>query len=123
ALRRDEMRISGNKMGQWSDRATGRVVGLLFLVLLAGNCNRSDPEAEQRAAVKAALDKLSQCAPAATINDKLNLAIAEITRQPSETSVRLVAYATSEPVDFYLPVYLMSRGRWLIHEQGRAYLL
>jgi hypothetical protein len=35
----------------------------------------------------------------------------------------LVAYALAEPADFDLPVYLMSRGRWLINERGRAYLL
>jgi hypothetical protein len=102
---------------------TCRALGLLLIALLAGSCNRNDPEAERRAAVRATLDKLSQCAPATTNNDKLKLAIAEIMRQPSETSVRLVAYATSEQVDFHLPVYLMSRGRWLINEQGRAYLL
>ena len=104
-------------------KPTRRALSLLLVVLLAGSCNRSDPEAERHAAVKTTLDKLSQCVPTATANDKLKFAIAEITRQPSETSVRLVAYATNEPVDFYLPVYLMSRGRWLIQEQARAYLL
>jgi hypothetical protein len=104
-------------------KQTRRVLYLLLVALLLASCNRSDPEAARRAAVKATLERLSQCAPTATNNDKLKLAVAEITHQPLETSVRLVAYATSEQVDFYLPVYLMSRGRWLIHEQERAYLL
>ncbi|HKQ80492.1 MAG TPA: hypothetical protein VJ810_42750, partial [Blastocatellia bacterium] len=26
-------------------------------------------------------------------------------------------------VDFYLPIYLLSAGRWVINEKGRAYLL
>jgi hypothetical protein len=37
--------------------------------------------------------------------------------------VRLVAYAMDEAVDFYLPIYRLSAGRWLINEKGRAYLL
>src|SRR5262249_12520027 len=40
-----------------------------------------------------------------------------------ETSVRVVGYATTEAAEFDLPVYFMSRGRWLINERGRAYLL
>jgi hypothetical protein len=35
----------------------------------------------------------------------------------------LVAYASDEAVDFHLPIYRMSAGRWLINEKGRAYLL
>lgn len=104
-------------------RMTRRVLCLWLVALLLASCNRSDPEAERRAAIKATSDKLSGCVPAATSKEKLKLAVAEITRQPLETSVRLVAYATTEPVDFYLPVYWMSRGNWLINEQERAYLL
>ena len=65
------------------------------------------------------------CVPRNLSPDKrLSLAIVSIAVADNKTSVKLVAYAPSEPVDFYLPVYLMSRGRWTIGEdQERPYLL
>jgi hypothetical protein len=39
------------------------------------------------------------------------------------TLVRLVAYAPEEAVDFYVPIYLMSAGRWSVNEKGRIYML
>jgi hypothetical protein len=35
----------------------------------------------------------------------------------------LAVYAAGEAADFDLPQYLMSRGRWLINERARTYLL
>lgn len=46
-----------------------------------------------------------------------------ITNATNATHVRLVAYVLDEAVDFDLPVYRLSAGRWLINEKGRAYLL
>jgi len=51
------------------------------------------------------------------------LAIESVVSDKTATRVRLVAYARDEAVDFYLPVYRMSAGRWLINEKGRVYLL
>jgi hypothetical protein len=51
------------------------------------------------------------------------LAIESVVRDKNATRVRLIAYARDEAVDFYLPVYRMSAGRWLINEKGRVYLL
>lgn len=106
-----------------SEKLMERVLWLFLIMLGLASCRQNDPEAERRAAVKATLERLSQCAPKTSDNAKLKLAIAEITSQPLETSVRLIAYATTEPVEFYLPIYLMSRGRWTINETERAYLL
>ncbi len=94
---------------------------LLGLSLTA--CARPDPEAARQAAVLATTARLQGCLKQATPNTASQLAIAEITRQPQETSVRLVVLAGKEAVEFYLPVYLLSRGRWLINERERAYLL
>lgn len=55
--------------------------------------------------------------------NKVSLAIVAVEVQPGKTRVKLVAYAPSEAVDFHLPVYLMSRGRWTIDDRERAYLL
>ncbi len=117
-------------MTKQRDGEKGRVTAraslliILFSLTLFG-CSRSDPEAERRAAVAAALAKLQSCAPPSAPDDEgdVKLAIASVTRQPNETLVRLAAYALDKPVEFDLPVYILSRGRWLIHETGRAYLL
>jgi hypothetical protein len=51
------------------------------------------------------------------------LAVESVVSDKNATSVRLATYARGEAVDFYLPVYRMSAGRWLINEKGRVYLL
>jgi len=95
---------------------------LIALTLLA-DCSRRDRETEMREAIRAAQAKLRSCLPTAEPEGSYQLAIAAVTRGPDETKVRLVAYAAGGPADFDLPAYLMSRGRWLINERGRAYLL
>ena len=97
---------------------------LLLALLSAAACSRRDPAAELRAAMAGERAKLRACLPEhAPAEGGPGLAIAAVTREPSETRVRLVAYAVGEAADFDLPVYLMSRGRWLINDVGRAYLL
>jgi hypothetical protein len=93
------------------------------VLALMNGCAPRDRAAEMREARAAAQARLRACLPETQPEGHLRLAVAEVRRQPEETSVRLVAYAIGEPADFDLPVYLMSRGRWLINEQGRAYLL
>lgn len=95
----------------------------VVLALCLTACARQNPEATRQAAVLATTTRLQGCLPSTTPNAAPPLAIAEITRLPQETSVRLVAFAGKEAVEFSLPVYLMSRGRWLINEKERAYLL
>jgi hypothetical protein len=102
-------------------------VGFLAVIsLLTANCARRDPEAERRAAISDTLAKLRSCAPESA-NDaagsNLRLTISSIALNPNETSLRLLAFAPAEAVVFDLPVYYLSRGRWLINEKGRAYLL
>jgi hypothetical protein len=81
----------------------------------------------ERQAAQVAIDdffvKARSCVPANEPEDKLKLAIAQVAHQSNGTHVRLVGYALDEAVDFYFPVYLMSAGRWVINEKGRAYLL
>src|SRR5918911_5156900 len=99
------------------------IAGVASLSLLSTACSRPDPEAERQQALAGVFARWKSCAPDNEAEGDLKLAIASATRQPNETSVRLVAYALDKPVEFDLPVYLMSRGRWLINEKGRAYLL
>lgn len=101
-----------------------RLVLLVSLSLCLMSCGRRDPEVERRAAVAATLNKLRSCAPEAEpMAGKPLLAVAAVMRQSNETSVQLIAQALDEPGEFAWPVYSLSRGRWLIGEQGRAYLL
>jgi hypothetical protein len=96
----------------------------IWLALSLAACSQREPDRERQAAVTATLTNLQTCLRGRSETTAAQLAIVEISRQPQETSVRLVAYATADkPVEFYLPVYLMSRGRWLINERERAFLL
>ncbi len=77
---------------------------------------------ETRQSAQSQSSKLSTCIPDTQPDGKIRLTITEIRNEPDRTSVKVVAQAAEEPADFYVPQYLMSRGRWLIHETGRAYL-
>src|SRR5436189_92012 len=101
----------------------GRRVIILMLCLFLSACSSRDPETQRQAAVSAALAKLQSCVPESATEGNLKLAIASATRQANETKVRLVAYALDKPAEFDLPTYSLSRGRWLIQETGRAYVL
>ena len=99
-------------------RAIETFCGLtLLLILVASSCARRSPPPEKNS--NAARRNL-ECAPRTEPAGKLSLAVRSIEVVENKTVVRLVAYSTSEPLDFHLPVYLMSRGRWLINDQARA---
>ena len=102
-------------------RAIETFCGLtLLLILVTASCARRSPQPEKNSNdARRNLD----CAPRTETEGKLSLAVRSIEVVENKTVVRLVAYSRSEPLDFHLPVYLMSRGRWLINDQARAYLL
>ncbi|MBI1766134.1 MAG: hypothetical protein HYR56_32420 [Acidobacteria bacterium] len=93
------------------------------LALCLTACARKNPEAERQTAVQVTLARVQGCLKQTAPNAALPVAVAEITRLPQETRVRLVAFASQEAVELNLPVYLLSRGRWLIDEKERVYLL
>ncbi len=102
---------------------------LMVLLLLCVSCAKRDLEAERRAAVTATWAKLQACLPAQTTlqnaadTENLQLTLVSVVREPNQTRVRLTAYVVRESAEFSLPVYSLSRGRWLIRESGRTYLL
>ena len=104
---------------------TVRMTVALVLCLWCLSCRQADLETERRAAIKLTVDNLRHCLPPAVVNQSAGLAIAAIAREreTETTTLRMVVYATTEPVEFHLPIYLLSRGRWTINEIGRAYLL
>lgn len=94
----------------------------LALSLCLAGCSRPVTEAEKRAAVDEFFTKARSCWPSDGENPA-PLALESVVSDKNGTSVRLAAYARAEAVDFYLPVYRMSAGRWSINEKGRVYLL
>src|SRR5262245_59956918 len=97
-------------------------LSLRLLILCLASCSRPVTEAEKRAAVDEFFTQARSCWP----NDRESaapLAVESVVSDKNATRVRLVAYARDEAVDFYLPVYRLSAGRWLINEKGRIYLL
>jgi hypothetical protein len=99
----------------------------LALSLCLAGCSRTVTEAEKSAAVDEFFARARSCWPpdGSDGEDAGNpkLAIESVVSDRNATSVRLVAYAPDEAVDFYLPIYRLSAGRWSINEKGRVYLL
>ena len=87
-----------------------------MICLLAAGCARRKSET-------ATSDKLNSCAPADVADDRLKLTISSVTNEPQATKVGIVVAALDQAIEFDLPVYWLSRGRWLIGNAGRAYLL
>jgi hypothetical protein len=98
---------------------------LVSLALCLAGCSRPDPEAEKRAAVEEYFAHARSCWPSNGIDGEgaAPLAVESVVSDKNVTRVRLAAYARDEAVDFYLPVYRLSAGRWSINEKGRVYLL
>jgi hypothetical protein len=94
----------------------------LALSLCLAACSRPFTEAEKKAAVDEFFTRARSCWPKNS-EEAAPLAIESVVSDANETRVRLIAHARDEPVDFYLPIYRMSAGRWLINEKGRAYLI
>jgi len=103
-----------------------RSLALSLSLCLAG-CSRPAPEVEKRAAVDEFFARARSCWPSngrnGEDNGSLKLAVESVARAENATLVRLIAYARDQAVDFYLPIYRLSAGQWLINEKGRAYLL
>lgn len=101
-------------------------------LLFFSGCAKRDPQAAGREALQTLRAKLQGCARESQPVPGVRLVVVSFAREAGETRVQLVAYnpadkpATGEDtgaIDFDVPTYLMSRGRWLINESGRAYLI
>jgi hypothetical protein len=101
-----------------------------FMFFFAG-CSKRDPEAASREALNALRARLRACVRESQPIAGIRLAVVSFSREKEEARLRLVAYnpaeirtdAAGEGVNFDLPTYLMSRGRWLINDSGRVYLI
>jgi len=108
----------------------GRLVSVILAVLLCAGlpagCRKSAPPDNAPANFDAIDGKMRSCLPPRQYRENdgnIRLAITSLSRQKNETRVRIVAYAMNEAGVFDLPAYSLSRGRWLISEKGRAFLI
>lgn len=110
----------------WQKIGIFLVVSLLIAVAILGvdSCRRARrlTPVERRQVIETERQKLQACIPHTQPSGKVRLALGSIRNEPQQTSVTIVAYAVNEPVEFAVVQYSMSRGRWLINEQGRSYL-
>ncbi|MBL8186758.1 MAG: hypothetical protein JNK38_02050 [Acidobacteria bacterium] len=109
-------------MDVWKPGGNLLLIVAASLSLLAGRCSK-DPESVRIAAIQETVNGLTKCDSASNGNGVPQLAIASVSNAPNETAVRVVIYATDSPVEFLIPVYKLSAGRWLIGEKDRAFLL
>jgi len=113
-------------MGFSGSRIKIYLMTLLMLAGICGGCGRSAPPADPVAGLSGIGERMRACLPPRRYrkNDgHIRMAVTELSRLAVETKVRIVAYAGEEPGVFDLPVYSLSRGRWLISETGRAFLI
>lgn len=109
------------------------LTAICFLLIFSSGCSKRDPEAASREALSALQAKLLNCVRASQPVAGVRLAVVSFSREKEEARLRLVAYnpaaAAGQPdksegaVEFDAPSYLMSRGRWLINDSGRVYLI
>lgn len=95
---------------------------IIVAIFLAGCAGRSANVGSQPSPDEA-FSQLKSCLPPSEPESALQLTIVSVVSGPDDTKVRLVARAVNEAVDFDLPVYRLSYGRWMINEKGRAYLI
>jgi hypothetical protein len=97
-----------------------QLILLIFLVIFAACRQNLAPVIQLTEAEKMA--KLKSCTPDYQPDSKIKLSVSEIWSEGNQTKARVVFTAPPEAAEFYLPQYLMSRGRWLMNERWRAYI-
>lgn len=98
-------------------------LALLAALLVSFGCSKKDPEAIRTTAVIESFDELSKCNKVSGAEHLANIALASVVNVQNDTVLKLVAYATNTPVEFPVPFYKLSAGRWLVGEKDRVYLM
>ncbi|MBS1789777.1 MAG: hypothetical protein JST85_18785 [Acidobacteria bacterium] len=97
-------------------------LALLAVLLPLISCSK-DPDAIRTAAITESVARLANCSQTNGTENLANLAFVSVANATNETSLKLVIYATNSAIEFPLPAYKLSAGRWLIGEKDRAYLI
>ena len=99
-----------------SSRTCLAAILLSLAVLLSSSCNKPSGPIPP-------VDRLSSCLPKTEGDGKVRLSIVAFENGKDEARVRVVFYSGADSAGFALPVYYTSRGKWLIDEKDRAYLV
>ncbi len=95
----------------------------VFAFLLISTSCSKDPERVRSKAVSESFDAMSKCERVSGAERLANVAIALVVSAQNDTTLKVVAYAANTPVEFPVPFYKLSAGRWLIGEKDRVYLM
>lgn len=98
-------------------------LAVLAFLLISTACSKKDPEAIRSAAVTESFAAMSKCERVDGAEHLQNFAIASVVNAQNDTTLKLIAYAATTPVEFRVPFYKLSAGRWLIGEKDRVYLM
>jgi len=101
---------------------------LVALAILCGASCGTDPRQSVPGPtdpVDQAVTRLRECLPPSTTSDVSlpQLAVSSIVRLPNQTRVEVVAWAENGPAMLRLPLYVRSRGRWILGENDRVYIV
>ncbi len=113
---------------------------MLLLATVSTGCQRTEPPALTPAsALETALETLERCQPAPLTSQdpghkdsmEPHLAIEAVAHETSDangraaerTRVQLVAWSETKATTLTLPLYALSRGRWLLGDGERVYLV
>ncbi len=113
---------SKQKRGVKAMKTTLPNLAVMTFLLISFGCSK-DPGAIRTAAVLESFAEISKCAQVGGAESLNNLAVVSAVNSSNETALKLVIYATNTQVEFPLPAYKLSAGRWLIGEKDRAYLV
>lgn len=113
---------STQKLGMKAMKTFFPNLAVLGFLLVSTGCSK-DPETVRTGAVTESFAEMSKCPQVNGAENLANLAIASVDNASNETALKLVVYATNSAIEFPLPAYKLSAGRWLISEKDRAYLV
>jgi hypothetical protein len=95
---------------------------ITFVLLLQGACARKAAPV-QEPSIEQVLERLQRCASQEGLTETLSIAIKSATLEPAGLRIIASISASEQRLEFDLPVYRLSSGRWLINGKGRAYVM
>jgi hypothetical protein len=108
-------------------RGPVRLAALVALACLFGSCTTDQRQSTATPvnSVDNALTRLLECLPpdVTSTSDPLRITISSINHLPKQTRIELVAWAENGSTTLNLPLYVRSRGRWILGENERVYLV
>lgn len=83
----------------------------------------SSDDQQDPGGLEQSISRLRGCLPTAESTSWERISISSIERLPNRTHIKLVVWAGEQSFDLQLPLYHSSRGRWLLGDQDRVYVV